>query len=77
MIDPSQTPEEFWYNNLAKYQQRDDSVAFPQNLSVPCLMKVSNKDVAIYKGQLKNGDTLVITYPTSNLKFTRPYKPPV
>ena len=67
MIDDfSQTPEEFWYNNLAKYQQRDNSHGFPQNLCVVSFMKVSNKEIAVYKGCLKNGDTIVVTHPTSN-----------
>lgn len=65
-MEHSQTPEEFWYNNLAKYQQRDNGQIFPQNLSVPTLMKISNKEVAVFKGHLNNGDFLIITYPTSN-----------
>ena len=67
MIDDlSQTPEEFWYNNLAKYQQRDNGAGFPQNLCVVSFMKTSNKEIAVYKGSLKNGDTIVVTNPTSN-----------
>tara|TARA_Y100000310_G_C20645362_1_gene796263 strand:- start:1059 stop:1442 length:384 start_codon:yes stop_codon:yes gene_type:complete len=64
--DPGETPEEFWYNNLAKYQQREPTIGFPQSLSVPCLMKVSHREIAVLKGQLNNGDSLTITYPTSN-----------
>ena len=66
MTEHSQTPEEFWYKNLAKYQQKDNGQAFPQNLSVPSLMKTVNREVAVFKGQLNNGDFLIITYPTSN-----------
>jgi len=65
-LDPGETPEEFWYNNLAKYQQREPTIGFPQSLSVPSLIKVVHRDVAVFKGHLKNGDFLIITYPTSN-----------
>ena len=66
MKEQSQTPEEFWYNNLAKYQQKDNGAAFPQNLSVPSLMKIANREIVIFKGCLNNGSFLIITYPTSN-----------
>ena len=65
-FDSGETPEEFWYNNLAKYQQRESTIGFPQNLSVPSLMKITHREVAVLKGQLNNGDSLIITYPTSN-----------
>jgi len=68
MMDPNpgDTPAEFWYNNLAKYQNTEARTVFPQNLSVPCLTKITHKEVAVFKGQLNNGDCLTITYPTSN-----------
>jgi len=65
-FDFSETPEEFWYNNLAKYQQRETSSGFPQNLCVSTLMKIRHKEIALYKGYLKNGDHIIITYPTFN-----------
>ena len=65
LYDPSETPEDFWYNNLRKYQQRQPD-NFPQNLIVTSLVKVSNREIAIFKGELKRGDLLLITYPTSN-----------
>jgi len=65
-FDSSETPEDFWYNNLRKYQQREPDNNFPQNLIVTSLVKVSNGQIAILKGELKRGDLLLITYPTSN-----------
>ena len=66
LYDPSETPEDFWYNNLKKYQEREPTNKFPQNLIVTSLVKVSNREIAIFKGELKRGDLLLITYPTSN-----------
>ena len=66
MKEYSQTPEEFWYNNLAKYQQRESYEGFPQNLCVVTLMKMAHREVAVYKGVLKNGYSLSIIHPTSN-----------
>jgi len=65
-FDSSETPEEFWYNNIKKYQQREPENNFPQNLIVTSLMKVSNREIAILKGELNRGDLLLITYPTLN-----------
>ena len=65
IFDSSETPEDFWYNNLRKYQQRQPD-NFPQNLIVTSLVKVSNREIAIFKRELKRGDLLLITYPTSN-----------
>jgi hypothetical protein len=62
----AETPEEFWYENLSKYQSNEAVDVFPQNLIVTYLSKMSNRDVAVFKGYLKNGDSLVITYPTIN-----------
>ena len=65
-FDSSETPEEFWYRNLAKYQQRKISSGFPENLCVSSLTKVRGKEIAVYKGYLKNGDHIIITHPTFN-----------
>ena len=65
-FDSSETPEDFWYNNLRKYQQKEPDNIFPQNLIVTSLVKVSNREISIFKGELKRGDLLLITYPTSN-----------
>ena len=65
-FDSSETPEDFWYNNLRKYQQREPDNIFPQNLIVTSLVKVTNGQIAIFKGELRRGDLLLITYPTSN-----------
>tara|TARA_R110002020_G_scaffold368411_1_gene580252 strand:+ start:667 stop:1038 length:372 start_codon:yes stop_codon:yes gene_type:complete len=62
----AETPEEFWYENIAKYQSIEPVDIFPQNLVVTCLSKMSNRDVAIFKGYLKNDDNIIITYPVSN-----------
>ena len=64
IFDTSETPEEFWYANLQKYQQRESDDTFPQNLVVTSLVKVRHKDVALFKGHLKDGDQLLIIYPT-------------
>ena len=48
-FDSSQTPEDFWYNNLRKYQQREPENNFPQNLIVTSLVKVSNREIAVLK----------------------------
>ncbi len=64
--DTGDTPEEFWLNTLKKYQPKADTIGFPQNLCVASFMKISNKEIAVYKGCLKNGDTIVVTHPTSN-----------
>ena len=66
IFDSSETPEDFWYNNLRKYQQTEADNNFPQNLTVTSLVKVSNKEIAILRGELKRCDLLLITYPTSN-----------
>ena len=65
-FDSSETPEDFWYNNLRKYQQREPDNNFPQNLIVTSLVKIRHGAIAILKGELKRGDLLLITYPTSN-----------
>ena len=62
----AETPEEFWYDNLAKYHNIDPVDVFPQNVTVILLSKMSNNDVAVFKGYLKNGDSIAITYPCSN-----------
>jgi len=68
IFDSSETPEEFWYANLQKYQQRESDDTFPQNLVVTSLLKVRHKEVAVFKGHLKDGDQfgdqLLIIYPT-------------
>ena len=65
-FDSSETPEDFWYNNLRKYQQREPDNNFPQNLIVTSLVKIRHGEIAVLKGELKRGDLLLITYPTSN-----------
>ncbi len=62
----AETPEEFWYENLSKYHSVEAINAFPQNVVVTQLMKMSNRDVVILKGHLKNGQNLVLTYPSHN-----------
>ena len=61
-----ETPEEFWYDNLNKYHSIDAQAAFPQNVIVTSLVKMTNRDVVVLKGHLKNGQNLVITYPAHN-----------
>jgi hypothetical protein len=62
----AETPEEFWYENLSKYHSSEAVNAFPQNLIVTSLVKMSQKDVVVLKGHLKNGYNLIITYPSHN-----------
>ena len=65
-FDLSEDSGDFWANNLKKYQQREADGNFPQNLIVTSLMKLSHRDVAVFKGHLENGDFLIITHPTFN-----------
>tara|TARA_Y100000310_G_scaffold172915_1_gene173018 strand:- start:1955 stop:2326 length:372 start_codon:yes stop_codon:yes gene_type:complete len=62
----AETPEEFWYENLSKYHSVEALNAFPQNVTVTSLVKMTKTDVVILKGYLKNGQNLVITYPAHN-----------
>ena len=65
-FDAGDTPEEFWYNNLKKYQHKEVTIDFPQNLNVESLMKMSHKDIVVYRGHLDTGELLIVTYPASN-----------
>ena len=62
----AETPEEFWYDNLNKYHNIEAINAFPQNVTVTSLVKMTKSDVVVLKGHLKNGQNLVITYPAHN-----------
>ena len=62
----AETPEEFWYENLNKYHNIEAIHAFPQNVTVTSLVKMTSTDVVVLKGHLKNGQNLVITYPAHN-----------
>ena len=62
----AETPEEFWYENLSKYHSSEAINAFPQNLIVTSLVKMSQKDVVVLKGYLKNDQDLILTYPAHN-----------
>jgi hypothetical protein len=62
----AETPEEFWYENLSKYHSSEAINAFPQNLIVTSLVKMSQKDVVVLKGHLKNDQDLILTYPSHN-----------
>ncbi len=57
---------EFWYENLNKYHNIEALNAFPQNVTVTSLVKMTKTDVVVLKGHLKNGQNLVITYPAHN-----------
>ena len=62
----AETPEEFWFENVNKYHNIEAINAFPQNVTVTSLVKMTNTDVVVLKGHLKNGQNLVITYPSHN-----------
>ena len=62
----AETPEEFWYENLNKYHSLEAVNVFPQNVTVTSLVKMTNRDVVVLKGYLKNEQNLVITYPAHN-----------
>ena len=62
----AETPEEFWYENLNKYHNIEAINAFPQNVTVTSLVKMTSTGVVVLKGHLKNGQNLVITYPAHN-----------
>ena len=60
----SETPEEFWYQNLAKYYQPPEhDISFPSNVVLTSLVKIKQSEICIFKGYLKNGDHMVLTYP--------------
>tara|TARA_R110000824_G_scaffold231782_1_gene419658 strand:- start:244 stop:615 length:372 start_codon:yes stop_codon:yes gene_type:complete len=62
----AETPEEFWFENVNKYHNIEAINAFPQNVTVTSLVKMTKTDVVVLKGHLKNGQNLVITYPSHN-----------
>jgi len=60
----SETPEEFWYKNIAKYSNTIDSDSiFPSNVVLSTLVKTRCTDICLFKGHLKNGDNMILTYP--------------
>lgn len=60
----AETPEEFWYQNLAKYHNPPEpQQSFPSNVYLQQLVKIKQSEVCIFKGHLKNGDSMVLTYP--------------
>ena len=62
----AETPEEFWYENLNKYRDIETVNPFPQNIIVTSLVKMSQNDVVVLKGHLKDDQSLVLTYPVYN-----------
>ena len=65
-FDAGDTPEEFWYHNLRKYRHQEVAIGFPQKLIVESLMKISHKDIVVYRGHLDTGELLIVTFPSSN-----------
>ena len=64
----AETPEEFWYQNLAKYHTPPDPIApFPTNVYIRCLAKMKCREICIFKGHFKNGDNLILTYPCNSI----------
>lgn len=62
----AETPEEFWYKNLAKYSNPPEPEhPFPSNVILLELVKVKQTEISIFKGHLKNKDNLVLTYPNN------------
>ena len=60
----AETPEEFWYQNLAKYHSPPEpEQPFPSNVYLQQLVKTKQSEICIFKGHLKNGDTMFLTYP--------------
>jgi hypothetical protein len=60
----AETPEEFWYANIAKYRSTPDPVGtFPFNVAVEVLTKTKKTEICVFEGYLKNGDSLLLTYP--------------
>ena len=60
----AETPEEFWYQNLAKYHNPPDhQECFPTNVVLRELLKIKETEICVFKGHLKNGDNMVLTYP--------------
>ena len=62
----AETPEEFWLENIKQYKKEPSVITFPEKLIVTQLFKMANKDVAVFKGCLKNNNIILISYPTCN-----------
>ena len=64
----SETPEEFWYKNLAKYSTPAEcDQGFPTNVYITSLYKIKCSEIVFFKGHFKNGDSLTITYPRNTM----------
>tara|TARA_R100001230_G_C5676377_1_gene182128 strand:- start:28 stop:417 length:390 start_codon:yes stop_codon:yes gene_type:complete len=60
----AETPEEFWYQNIAKYSTPPEpKQSFPSNVVVEQLTKTKKSEICIFEGYLKNGDSILLTYP--------------
>ena len=49
----AETPEEFWYENLNKYHNIEAIHAFPQNVTVTSLVKMTSTGVVVLNVPLK------------------------
>ena len=50
----AETPEEFWYQNLAKYHSPPEpEQPFPSNVYLQQLVKTKQSEICIFKGHLK------------------------
>ena len=55
----AETPEEFWYENLAKYRHPPEpQQIFPSNVVVEQLTKTKKTEICVFEGYLKNGEEL-------------------
>ena len=60
----AETPEEFWYQNIAKYSSPPEpQQIFPSNVVVEQLTKTKKTEICVFEGYLKNGDSIILTYP--------------
>ena len=60
----AETPEEFWYQNIAKYSNPPEpQQIFPSNVVVEQLTKTKKTEICVFEGYLKNGDSIILTYP--------------
>ena len=55
----AETPEDFWYQNLAKYRNPPEpQQIFPSNVVVEQLTKIKKSEICVFEGYLKNGEEL-------------------
>lgn len=59
-----ETPEEFWYQAIAKYKKPlNKEEYFPENLVLDILSKTKQTEICVFVGECESGENIVLTYP--------------